>query len=136
MISRRNTRVLRRGFVLIEVMLGVLIFALGVIALGRCVKNCIVAETIRGEAERARLALENRMDEVEAGSIPSDKARSDDLGDAFPGMTLKQSRRTVPAKDEKGNVINGIYQVDLEVDWTDDNQPQSRSLSFYVLRTQ
>jgi Tfp pilus assembly protein PilV len=136
MIFRRKNRAFRRAFVLIEVMLGVLIFALGVLALGRCVKNCIVAESVRQEAERARLALENRMDEVEAGSIPSDKARSDDLGDAFPGMTLKQSRRPVPAKDEKGNVINGIYQINLEVDWTDDNEPQSRSLFFYVLRTQ
>jgi Tfp pilus assembly protein PilV len=136
MIPRRKSRTLRRAFVLIEVMLGVLIFALGVLALGRCVKNCIVAESVRQEAERARLALENRMAEVEAGSIPSDKARSDDLGDAFPGMTLKQSRRPVAAKDEKGNALHNLFQMDLEVDWTDDNEPQSRSLSFYVLRTQ
>ena len=57
----------RGGFVLIEVMLGVMIFAIGVLALGRCVNNCISAETLREETERARLALENRMAEVEAG---------------------------------------------------------------------
>jgi type II secretory pathway pseudopilin PulG len=123
------------GFILIEVMLGVMIFAVGVLALGKCAGNCIDAERIRQETERARLALGNRMAEVEAGEIPTDKDLSDDLGDSFPGMTLKQSRKPVPAKNEKGIALTGLYEVDLEVDWTSDNEPQSRELSFYVLRS-
>lgn len=115
--------------------MGVMIFAMGVLALGRCVSNCITAESVRQEAERARLALENRMAEVEAGEIPTDHDLSDDLGDAFPGMTLKQTRHQVAAKNEKGAIINGLYEVDLEVDWTSENEPQSRAISFYVLRT-
>ncbi len=125
----------RSGFVLIEVMLGVMIFALGVLALGKCVGNCIAAEGMRQETERARLALENRMAEVEAGEIPTDKDRSDDLGDDFPGMTMVQKRHAVEAKNEKGDEITGLYEMDLEVDWTDENEPQSRAISFYVLRT-
>jgi len=116
-------------------MLGVMIFALGVLGLGECVKNCITAESVRQETERARLALDNRMAEVEAGEIKSDKDRSDDLGDSFPGMTLKQSRHPVTAKNEKGDLITGLYQINLEVDWTSENEPQSRMISFYVLRS-
>jgi len=127
----------RRGsFVLIEVMLGVMIFAVGILALGRCVSNCVTAESARQETERARLALENRMAEVEAGEVATDKPLTDDLGDGFPGMTMKQSRIPVSAKTEKGDVILGLYEVDLEVDWQTDNQPQSRKISFYVLRSQ
>jgi len=122
------------GFVLMEVMLGVMIFALGVLALGRCVSNCITAEGYREETERARLVLENRMAEVEAGEIAVDKALTQDAGESFPGMTIKQSRRPVVAKDEKGGVIQGIYEVDLEVDWKSGNEPESKALSFYVLR--
>jgi len=134
----RNPRsaIVRRGaFVLGEVLLGVSIFAIGVLALGRCVSNCVIAESARQETERARLALENRMAEVEAGEIPTDKDRSDDLDDDFPGMTMKQSRHPVTAKNEKNADILGLYEIDLEVDWTSENQPQSRSLSFYVLRS-
>ncbi len=123
------------GFVLIEVMLGVVIFALGVIGLGECVSNCVRAEGIRQESERARLALENRMAEVEAGEVESDKDVTDDLGDSFPGMTIKQTRHQVIAKNEKNADILGLYEVDLEVDWTSDNLPQSRAISFYVLRS-
>ena len=123
------------AFVLIEVMLGVAIFAGGVISLGACVSNCIGAKAARQETERARLALKNRMAEVEAGEIQSDKERNDDLGDAFPGMTMHQSRHPITAKNEKGILITGLYEVDLEVDWKAENQPQSRMISFYVLRS-
>ena len=110
-------------------------FVMGVLVLGRCVSNCIDAESMRQESERARLALENRMAEVEAGEVATDKALSDDIGDSFPGMTMKQSRRPVAAKNEKGDEIQGLYEVDLEVDWTSENEPQSKAISFYVLRT-
>ena len=125
-----------RAFVLIEVMLGVMIFAIGVLALGRCVGNCVSAESTRQETERARLALENRMAEIEAGEIPIDKPLSGKIGDDFPGLTFKQARQPVDAKDEKNHAILGLYEVDLEVDWTSANEPESKSLSFYVLRSQ
>jgi len=124
-----------RAFVLVEVMLGVMIFAVGVLALGRCVQNCIVAEGARQQTDRARLALENRMAGIEAGEIPTDKDRTDDLGDDFPGMTIKQTRIAVKAKNEKDQDIQGLYQVDIEADWTTENEPQSRTISFYVLRS-
>ena len=124
------------AFVLIEVMLGVMIFAIGVLALGRCVDNCITTESVRQETERARLALENRMDQIEAGEIATNKNLSEPLDDGFPGMTILQSRHPVVAKNEKGDVIQGLYQMDLEVDWKSGNEPQARKLSFYVLRTQ
>jgi len=126
----------RAAFVLIEVMLGVMIFAIGVIALGKCVDNCITTESVRQETERARLALENRMDQIEAGEIATNKNLSEPLDDGFPGMTILQSRHPVVAKNEKGDVIQGLYQMDLEVDWKSGNEPQARKLSFYVLRTQ
>jgi Tfp pilus assembly protein PilV len=123
------------AFILIEVMLGVMIFAIGVIALGRCVSNCIMAETARQGAERARRALSDRMAQIEAGAIPVDKSLDEDIGDDYPGMKIKQSRKVVSAKDEKGNQILGLYEVDLEVDWSVGSNDLSKALSFYVLRT-
>jgi prepilin-type N-terminal cleavage/methylation domain-containing protein len=130
-----NTAGRKKGFVLVEVMIGVMIFALGVLALGRCVSNCITAETVREETQRACRALENRMAEVEAGVVPTDKDRNDDLGSDFPGMKMKQTRKAVGAKNEKNVDLTGLYQINLEVDWTSDNQPQARTISFYVLRS-
>src|ERR1700704_4817498 len=53
------------GFALYEVMLGVAIFAFGVLALGRAVNNCLNASTLDAEDNRVRLILSNRMAEVQ-----------------------------------------------------------------------
>lgn len=126
---------LRRAFVLLEVMLGVAIFAIGVIALGRCVNNCLTAEHLRADDQRARLALENRMAEIELGEVDVDATKSEELEGAFAGLTLKQTRTPLDAKNEKDVVLTGLYNVELEVDWTSGNEPQSKTLSFYELRS-
>src|SRR6202162_3248049 len=54
------------AFALYEVLMGVAIFAFGVLALGRAVQNCLNASTLNAEEERVRLILSNRMAEVQA----------------------------------------------------------------------
>src|SRR5215467_9507237 len=57
---RRRARS-RLAFALYEVLLGVAIFALGVIALGRAVENCINESTISSEENVVRQILSDRM---------------------------------------------------------------------------
>jgi hypothetical protein len=121
------------AFILFEALLAVAIFALGVLALGRCVEACVRAETLKEEYARARRALENRMVEIEAGAVPlTDKAATEELKGMFAGLTLKQSRQPLKRKNEKDQEITGIYVVSLEVGWTSQNEPQSQALQFYV----
>ena len=56
-----------KAFALYEVLIGVTIFAVGVLALGRAVENCLNASTLNAEEERVRQILSNRMAEVQAG---------------------------------------------------------------------
>jgi hypothetical protein len=53
----------------------------------------------------------------------------------FAGMTMKQSRRPLNAKNEKNEPLSGLYEVEIEADWTSGSEPQSKKLSFYVLRS-
>src|SRR5438045_9608292 len=63
----------RRAFALYEVLLGITIFALGVIALGRAVENCLNASTINAEEGVVRQILSNRMAESQsARGVPDD----------------------------------------------------------------
>src|SRR5216117_2269822 len=54
------------AFALYEVLLGVMIFAVGVIALGRAVENCLNASTISAEESIVRQILSDRMAEIQA----------------------------------------------------------------------
>lgn len=121
-----------RAFWLLESMLAVAIFAIGVLSLGGAVHNCLVAQRLTQDDVRARLALGNRAAEIEAGAVQLADSTTEDLKGAFEGMKLKQTRVPLKRKNEKEQDITGIYAVTLEVKWQADGQDLTRELNFYV----
>jgi Tfp pilus assembly protein PilV len=129
---KRGIRRQDGGFWLLEAILAVTIFSIGIISLAGAVQNCMVAQRIKQDDLRARLALNNRMVEIEAGSEALADSKVVDLKGAFEGMKLKQTRVPVKRKNEKGVDITGISAVTLVVSWKADGQELSRELNFYV----
>lgn len=121
-----------RGFVLLEAMIAVAVFSIGVIALGSGVQNCIVAERVKEEDARARRILDNRMAEIEAGSVVVTDKASEELKGMFAGMTLKTTRVPLKRKNEKNQEIFGIFVVTLRLSWKTEGQEQIKELTFYV----
>jgi type II secretion system protein I len=121
------------GFWLLEALLAVAIFAIGVLSLGQAVNNCLVAQYVMQDDSRARLALANRMAEIEAGSVQIGDNVTTDLKDAFDGMKMKQTRVPVKKKNEKEQDITGIWAITLEVGWKADGKDLTRQLSFYYM---
>ena len=76
-------------------MLAVAIFALGMIALGQCLNNCLVAQHIKQDDLRARQALQNRMIEIEAGAVELKIPNVEELKGAYEGMKIKTDARAV-----------------------------------------
>lgn len=129
---KRTSRVHEAGFWLLEALLAVAIFSIGIISLAGSVQNCMVAQHIKQDDLRARLALNNRFVEIEAGSVPLADSKTEDLKGAFEGMKLKQTRVQLKRKNEKDVDITGIWSVTLVVSWKSDGLEQSRELNFYV----
>jgi type II secretory pathway component PulJ len=122
------------GFLLLEAMLATAIFAMAMIGLGKCVDNCLRAEVLMQDEDRARRALENRMAEIEMGSIKVGDPVTDELKDMFAGMKLRQARTETKLKNEKDEEVNGIDLITLDLTWTVRGAEHTRSLQFYVLR--
>ena len=119
------------GFWLLESILAVAIFSIGMIALGQCLNNCLVAEHIKEDDWRAKQALENRMLEIEAGAIAEDR-KTEELKGAYEGMKMRQTRVPLKLKNESKQEIAGLFRVTLELSWKSDGQDLSRELTFYV----
>jgi hypothetical protein len=120
------------AFVLLEAMLAVAIFALGMLALGQCVENCVVALQISEDESRARRALQNRMVELQHGAVPLTKDSVEELDGIFAGMVLKTQRVPLKVKNENDQEIMGISAVTLQVSWKADGAERVRDLAFYV----
>ena len=90
---QRARRGKARGFMLLEALLAVTIFALGVLTLGRCVSACLSAERLKAEDALARRALENRWAEIESGAVQMTNESTEELKAPFEGP---RARRRVP----------------------------------------
>ncbi len=125
----------RSGFLLLEIMIAVAIFTLGVLALGRCLTTCLQAQGIRAGEERARLALENRMVEIQASPVLPDQNHTTKLDGMFTGIVIVERRRTVDVKNEKGVAMSDLHEITLTARWTAAGGVEhARSVAFDLLR--
>jgi hypothetical protein len=128
--DRRTTR----AFALYEVLLGMMIFVVGVLVLGRSVQNCLNASTLSSEDDRVRQILSNRMAEIQTSPGYPDERKETKLNTGYGEVTLIQTSGPAGLKDDKDLEMGGINRVILEVEWTRGRVPQSRKIEFYVYR--
>lgn len=124
----------RGGFALYEVLLGVTIFVVGALALGRSMENCLNASTLSEDDARVRLILSNRMAEIQATPGLPDESKQTKIDTGFGQVTVTQKAVPAGLKDEKEVELTGISNVILTAQWTRGGGQQSRRLEFYVYR--
>jgi Tfp pilus assembly protein PilV len=123
-----------RGFALYEVLIGVTIFVVGVLSLGRSVENCMGAVTLSAQEDRVRQILSNRMAEVQATPGAPDAAWDANLDTGYGPVKLRQVSTPADLKDEKDLQVGGIHRVALIAEWSRNGVAQTRRLEFYVYR--
>jgi hypothetical protein len=124
----------RRAFALYEVLLGLSIFVIGVVVLGRSVQNCLNASALSSEDDRVRQILSNRMAEIQATPGFPDERKETRIDTGYGEVRLIQTSTPAGLKDEEGLEMGGINRVTLNVEWTRGRNAQSRKIEFYVYR--
>ena len=132
--SRSETRNFRGGFALYEVLLGVAIFAVGVLALGRAVENCLNASTLNNEENAVQQILSNRMAEIQAARGLPDQAKEFKINGSYGLVKLIQKSAPADLTEPNKTVLNGINLVTLTAQWQRRGASQSRQIRFYVYR--
>jgi Tfp pilus assembly protein PilV len=127
---RRN----KSGFALYEVLMGVAIFAFGVLALGRAVENCLNASTLNAQEDRVRLILSNRMAEVQATPGLPDAAKEFNIDTGYGTVKLIQTSVAADLQDENGAQLSNLHRVTLTAKWKRAGTDQSQQIEFYVYR--
>ena len=126
----RNSSRKAAAFLLLEAMLAVAIFGFGVIALSRCVENCMRAERIRREEGLAQRVLANYLAQIETEALPLADKTTEQLKGAWAGMTMNITREQMKLQNEKEQELFGLYKVTLDVSWTTGRETIHRDLSF------
>jgi hypothetical protein len=124
-----------QGFALYEVLLGVLIFAIGVVALGRAVQNCLNASSISAEESAVRQVLSDRMAEIQATRVVPDAQKEFKIKSGYGMVRLIQKSVPAALTEPDNTLIGGISLVTLTAYWQHAGLPQSKQIQFYVYRS-
>ena len=125
----------RYAFALYEVLLGVAIFAIGVIALGRAVENCLNASTISAEENVVRQILSDRMAQVQAATAVPETEKEFKIKTSYGRVILTQKAAPAALTEPDNTLITGINLVTLTARWQHAGVPQSKQIQFYVYRS-
>jgi len=133
-VSTSEVRKFHRAFALYEVLLGITIFAIGVIALGHAVENCLNASTINAEEGVVRQILSNRMAEIQATKGVPEDSKEFTINSNYGGVKVVQKTTAAELTEPDNTLLNGIYLVTLTAQWQQGGVPQSKRIQFYVYR--
>jgi hypothetical protein len=122
------------GFALYEVLLGLTIFVVGVLALGRAVENCLNASELSEEENRVRQLLANQMAELQASPGRPDAAKETKVDTGYGIVRLVLKTKPEELKSSDGTIIGGISRVILSAEWSRGGVNQTKQLVFYVYR--
>ncbi len=122
------------SFALYEVLMGLAIFALGVLALGRAVENCLNASTLNAEENRVRQILSNRMAEVQATPGFPDPTKEFNIDTGYGLVKLIQKSGPAKLEEDNGTQLAGVNRVVLTAKWKRGGAEQSQQIEFYVYR--
>ena len=123
-----------RAFALYEVLLGLTIFILGVLALGRAVENCLNATELSEEENRVRQVLANRMAELQSTPGRPDASVETKVNTGYGVVRLIQKAKPAELKNEEDVILGGISKVTLTAEWSRGGVNQSKQIIFYVYR--
>ena len=126
----------KAAFALYEVLLGVAIFAIGVIALGRAVENCLNASTISSEEGAVRQILSDRMAVIQAAPGVPDAEKEFKINSNYGMVRLIQKSATAALTEEDNTLLSGIILVTLTAQWQHAGVPQSKQIQFYIYRSE
>ena len=133
-VSTSEVRKFHRAFALYEVLLGITIFAIGVIALGHAVENCLNASTINAEEDAVRQILSNRMAEIQATRTVPEDSKEFKIDSNYGGIKIVQKTAAAELTEPDNTLLSGIYLVTLTAQWQQGGIPQSKQVKFYVYR--
>src|ERR1041385_8422105 len=95
------------GFALYEVLIGVAIFAVGVLALGRSVENCLNATSLTAQENAIREVLAGRMAEIQTAPGRPDASNEVKITTAYGPVQLIQKSTPAGLKQDDGTELTG-----------------------------
>lgn len=129
--ERTGKIVLRRGYILLELIIALSIFAIGVLGLARTLNSSMEVANILNRDQRVRIGMRSFLEEVRRKPLNEMNAS---ITDAATGVTYTSTTEPVSLIMTNGNTMTDLYDLKIVASYTAGNEQREESVDVYVYK--
>ena len=127
-ISLRPTQ---HGYILLELIIALSIFSIGVLGLARTLNSSMEVANILNKDQRVRIGMRSFLEEIRRK--PHNEMRAS-ITDAASGVTYSSTAEPVSLTMTNGNTMRDLYNLKIMATYSAGNEQREESLDVYVYK--
>lgn len=129
--ERTGKFVLRPGYILLELIIALSIFAIGVLGLARTLNSSMEVANILNKNQRVRIGMRSFLEEIRRKPLNEMNAS---ITDAATGVTYTSSAEPVSLTMTNGNTMSDLYDLKIIATYAVGNEQREESVDVYVYK--
>ncbi len=119
----------RGGYILLELIIALGMFAIGVLGLARALNTSVEVANILNRDQRVRIGLRSFLEEVRRKPLAE---MTVSVADAVTGVTYTSSAEPVVLTTTRGGQLSDLYNLTVTASYTVGGETREESVSLYV----
>lgn len=122
---------LRPGYILLELIIALTIFAIGVLGLARSLNSSMEVANILNKDQRVRIGMRSFLEEIRRKPL---NEMSVSITDAVLGVTYTSSAEPVALTMTRGNTMQDMYNLKITASYAVGSEQREESVDVYVYK--
>ena len=122
---------LRPGYILLELIIALSIFAIGVLGLARSLNSSMEVASILNKDQRVRIGMRSFLEEIRRKPLNEMQAN---ITDVATGVTYTSTAEPVSLTMTNGNTMSDLYDLKIVATYAAGNEQREESVDVYVYK--
>ena len=128
---RSSLSKISRGYILLELIIALSMFAIGVLGLANALGTSVEVANILNKDQRIRIGMRSFLEEVRRKPLNEMSAT---IADAVTGVTYTSSIERVALTTTRGETLSDLYNLKIIATYSVGNEQREESVDVYVYK--
>ena len=121
----------QQGYILLELIIALSIFSIGVLGLARTLNSSMEVANILNKDQRVRIGMRSFLEEIRRKPLNEMRAS---ITDAATGVTYSSTAEPVSLTMTNGNTMRDLYNLKIVASYSAGNEQREESVDVYVYK--
>jgi len=126
-----SLRPIQHGYILLELIIALSIFSIGVLGLARTLNSSLEVANILNKDQRVRIGMRSFLEEIRRKPLNEMRAS---ITDAASGVTYSSTAEPVSLTMTNGNTMRDLYNLKIVATYSTGSEQREESVDVYVYK--